>query len=293
MADYYTIEILTYNENEHPISELLNIELDTPYSFENPYRETPPFDCRFNIFIEDQDEAKKTTTTVNQLLSHTGFEYKIRWSENMNIDWQNEWKKFFKPIQIKEKLIVLPAWEQPGEHGEATTSQLRIYIDPGMAFGTGAHATTKGCLSLMVDLNFSGKNVLDFGTGSGILAIAAAQLGAAHIDAIDNDPIAVDSARNNAIVNGCDESIAFHINDRINAISPCPYHIIIANITTDVIMEHLDSLVINQPNLRTLILSGIIEHRKDELLTFLAVRQLSPTFTVTEGEWNTFLIQKN
>ncbi len=113
-------------------------------------------------------------------------------------DWANAWKAYFKPMRVGRRLVVTPPWEHP----DLAPDDIPIVIDPGMAFGTGSHPTTQLCLAALEDFVQPGQAVADVGTGSGILAIAAAKLGAAHVAANDIDPLAVKIARENAAVNG-------------------------------------------------------------------------------------------
>ena len=112
-------------------------------------------------------------------------------------DWANSWKAYFKPLRIGRRLVVSPPWETP----ELSERDILITIDPGMAFGTGTHATTQMCLVLLEDYLKPGNSVADIGTGSGILSIAAEKLGASTLTAGDNDPLAVKIAVENAMIN--------------------------------------------------------------------------------------------
>ncbi len=118
-------------------------------------------------------------------------------------DWANRWREFHRPLHLDGRLTVRPPWEPPGD------APLEVVIDPGQAFGTGAHATTRLCLELLLDLAPSG-GLLDLGCGSGVLAIAAAKLGWAPVRALDNDPAAVAATEANARVNGVELSVGRH-----------------------------------------------------------------------------------
>lgn len=113
-------------------------------------------------------------------------------------DWEESWKRFFKPRRVGQSIVICPSWER----ADSQLGDVVISLDPGQAFGTGEHATTTMCLELLETVPLTGTRVLDFGCGSGILAIAAAKLGAATVHAIDCDPVAVGIAAENARLNG-------------------------------------------------------------------------------------------
>lgn len=145
-------------------------------------------------------------------------------------DWATAWKAHYRPIQVTDLLTIAPTWEQY----EPAPGELVIRLDPGMAFGTGGHATTRLCLRALDTLVRGGEIVADVGTGSGVLAIGATLIGAARVDAVDTDPVAVHAARENVAVNGLEGRIFLHTGDRLTGI-PGPYDLIIANILPNVV----------------------------------------------------------
>jgi ribosomal protein L11 methyltransferase len=145
-------------------------------------------------------------------------------------NWNQLWESQFQPISIGNRLHVRASFHP------ATTSAIEIIIDPKMAFGTGHHATTYLMLQEMMRIDMLGKSVLDFGTGSGILAIAAEKLGARKVLAIDHDHWAIDNTIENLALNGCDSVQVFH-SDHLESI-PSSFDIMIANITRDTLLQH-------------------------------------------------------
>jgi ribosomal protein L11 methyltransferase len=145
-------------------------------------------------------------------------------------DWATAWKAHYKPIPITGRITIVPSWEDYAEK----PGELIIRLDPGMAFGTGGHATTRLCLQALESLVRGGERLADVGTGSGVLAIGAALLGAAHVDAIDTDPVAVKVARQNISDNGVEDRIDVSVGDRLAGMRG-PYDLIIANILPNVV----------------------------------------------------------
>ena len=205
-------------------------------------------------------------------------------------DWANNWKKYYKPLEIGSRLLVLPSWEEKPE-----TERIVLKLDPGMAFGTGAHHTTRMCLEFLEKTVKAGDTMLDLGCGSGILSIAARLLGAVEATAVDIDPIA--------------ESIAYE-NAEMNGIGRDNYHVLIGNVLSDTRLQKriagqypvvaanivADVIIALAPIARPLVapggvflVSGIIDERTDEVVKALndagfAVEEHSRA----EG-WNAFL----
>lgn len=179
-------------------------------------------------------------------------------------DWENNWKQYFKPINITERLVVKPLWEDfvPGN------GEIILNIDPGMAFGTGTHETTRTCLEMIEKYLIKDMRVFDIGTGSGILAIAASLFGAKEVIGVDLDPVAVDSAKKNVSYNDLDNVDILHGN--FLEVVEGKAHIVVANIIADAIIFISPSVkdVLNPEGI--FISSGILlehaERVKKELL---------------------------
>ncbi len=145
-------------------------------------------------------------------------------------DWQEGWKQYYKPLRIGSRVLIKPSWEEViPEEGEVI-----VELDPGMAFGTGTHETTHMCVLLLEKYLGEDKTVLDIGTGSGILAITCARLGAKEVLGTDIDPLAVKIARENADMNGLSQKISVAEGDLVDAVSGT-YDIVVANIIADII----------------------------------------------------------
>ncbi len=175
-------------------------------------------------------------------------------------DWQSGWKQYYKPIHV-EQLVVVPLWEDY----TAAEGETVMKIDPGMAFGTGAHETTRLCLKALTKEDLAGKRLLDVGCGSGILSIGGVLLGADSAFGCDIDQLAVEVARRNADLNGLSEKCAYAAGDLLEVVEG-QYPIVVANIVADVILMLLKDLKTVLLPGGTFIASGIIDDRKDELI---------------------------
>ena len=180
-------------------------------------------------------------------------------------DWAHAWKKFYKPLRIGKRVLLKPAWEEI----ETTPDEIVIELEPGMAFGTGMHPTTRLCVAAMEEHLQAGQSVLDVGTGSGILAVLAAKLGAAHILGTDIDPIAVTAAQENLTLNRIDsaDSSVWFEQGSIPTDMTGRFDVVVANILAEVIVKLFDGAYENIPLAEplaadgTLILSGILDEK--------------------------------
>jgi ribosomal protein L11 methyltransferase len=198
-------------------------------------------------------------------------------------DWLGEWKKSWQPVEVGQRFIIAPPWV------EITDSQDRIVvrIEPGMAFGTGTHETTRLCLAA-IEKYFAGGSFLDAGTGTGILAIAAAKLFPdAHIEACDTDADAVAIACENARLNGVAEQITFRLGTIEETTASAD--VVCANLTADVIARLLPSLL--SVTCGRLILSGILDTQLEAMKARLLECGVSaPLEIIQDGEWLAIIV---
>jgi ribosomal protein L11 methyltransferase len=200
----------------------------------------------------------------------------IRFREVEETDWLAEWKKNWRPVEVG-RFIVAPPWSEVS----ATGGRIHIRIEPGMAFGTGTHETTRLCLAA-IEEHFEGDSFLDVGTGTGVLAIAAARFApAARVSACDTDPLAVEVARENARLNGVCDSIEFRVGSVETGTASAD--VVCANLTADVIVPLLPALV--GATCRRLILSGILDTQADRVLSALREHGAGRAAVTRDGEW--------
>ena len=195
-------------------------------------------------------------------------------------DWAENWKSQYKPFRLGETFVVKPTWEKY----EAQPGDRIIEIDPGMAFGSGTHETTGMCVALLEEHVKPGMSVIDVGTGTGILAIAAAKMGAASVLATDLDPMATRVAAENVALNGLSEVIACKNGDLLDTVEE-PADIMVANIIADVIcMMAASARRYILPD-GLFICSGIARERKDEVLSALNAAGYVDLDIREKGEW--------
>ena len=190
-------------------------------------------------------------------------------------DWQRVWLKSFKPIKVGTNLWICPSWCEPTE-----ASARNIILDPGLAFGTGTHATTNMCLHWLADQSLNDKSVLDYGSGSGILAIAALFSGASHADAVDIDPHSIDACNQNAKRNNVATTMSAFLPKQIPVKQ---YDLVIANILASVIIELRDILVSHLATNGVLLLTGILNTQLD--LVRNAFGEKFNYTTISKDQW--------
>lgn len=192
-------------------------------------------------------------------------------------DWLGEWKKNWRPVEVGARFLIAPPWSEV----ENASGRLVVRIEPGMAFGTGTHETTRLCLAA-IEKHFAGGSLLDVGTGTGVLAIAAAKIdGQARVEACDTDAEAVEIARENARLNGVGERIAFRVGSVTGETASADF--VCANLTADVILPLLPSLA--GATCGRLVLSGILAEQCDAVLAALRQLGIHDCEAETAGEW--------
>ncbi|MEX3744991.1 50S ribosomal protein L11 methyltransferase [Lysinibacillus xylanilyticus] len=176
-------------------------------------------------------------------------------------DWATAWKQYYHPVKISERFTIVPTWE---EYAPVSTDELIIELDPGMAFGTGTHPTTVMCLQGLEKVVKEGDTVIDIGTGSGVLSIGAALLGAKSVHALDLDEVAVRSAQENIVLNKVDDKVSVFHGNLLDTVKE-PADVVVANILAEIIMSFTDdAFSIVKPG-GLYVTSGIIGAKRDDV----------------------------
>ncbi|WP_378953766.1 50S ribosomal protein L11 methyltransferase [Pelosinus sp. sgz500959] len=200
--------------------------------------------------------------------------------EVMEEDWASSWKEFFHPIKVGQRIVIKPSWEEY----VATDEDLVIELDPGMAFGTGTHHTTAMCCRILEDVVEPGHVIFDVGTGSGILSIAAAKLGAGRVQAVDLDRVAVRVANENVGINKVEDIVQVAHGDLLTGFSG-KADIVIANIIADVVIILLADIPARLKDDGIFIASGIITERLSDVTSAMLAQNLIIDKVVEEGGW--------
>lgn len=267
------IYIEDYRDLEQQAWEIAHVDL-----IEQELLDKPRDIVKVHMYLAPDENPAEILPLFRERLDNSGIEYTLETSGVEQEDWQNAWKKYYHAMDIGSRLAIVPGWEQ------YETDRTVITMDPGMAFGTGTHETTSLCLETLDSLVKGGERVLDIGTGSGILAIAALKLGAAVAEGVDIDPMCVRTAGENARRNGVQDRFTVLVGDLSDKASG-QYNIITANIVAAAILSlapHVPALM--APGAR-FIASGIIDTRKDEVLTGLCAAGLEPVEVKEKRGW--------
>ena len=204
-------------------------------------------------------------------------------------DWANSWKAYYKPIKIGERIVIVPAWEKySAEEGEIV-----VRMDPGMAFGTGTHETTRLVIKLLEKYIKSGMRVADVGCGSGILAICASKLGAGECKAYDIDPVAVKVANENIKDSGL-TNVTCDVSDLLKQVdkSGGTYDVICANIVADIIIRMMPDVGELMDENSVILASGIIVERSEDVINGFAEHGFKIVERIDENGWCALAVQK-
>ncbi len=250
--------------------------------------------CRLTAYLPDGERLAATRHDLLNALWHVGglgiesARMPIeRWSDES--EWHSKWKAFFKSAWVG-RILLAPAWDDSFGNGESV-----VRIDPGMAFGTGLHVTTRQSLLAMQDWLTPGDDVLDMGTGSGVLAIAAARLGARSVKALDKDLKAVEAARENASLNDVGEVVTVahgSLEERdANGALTRKFDLVVANIVAAVHCRLAGAMIDALAPGGTLILGGIVQTREAEVAAAFGCRAMEVVERSHDGEWICLTLQ--
>ncbi|PYZ94240.1 50S ribosomal protein L11 methyltransferase [Salipaludibacillus keqinensis] len=220
--------------------------------------------------VEEVKEAINQLLVYNIDIGHN----QVTVSEVNEEEWATAWKKYYKPVKVSDHITITPTWE---EYEAVQEGEMIIELDPGMAFGTGTHPTTVLCIQSLERHLEKGKTVVDVGTGSGVLSIAAAKLGASQVDALDLDEVAVNSAKLNVKLNKVQDVVTVRENNLLENLDGSP-DLIVANILAEVIIQMTEDAFHSLKPGGKIITSGIIQTKREMVKEAL----LSAGFMITE-----------
>lgn len=249
------------------------------------------------LYIEDSPEAPAQVAALRNQLSafraaHPDWalgELPVSSAQIQDADWETAWKAYYQPLPVGKRLLVVPCWMEP----ENPEQRLPILLDPGMIFGTGAHASTQMCMAALEDILCGGEYVVDLGCGSGILSIAALQLGAGRAVGVDIDPLAPAVAEENAAKNGIGaDRFTAQAGDVLSdhaliaALAPCD--VLLANIVADVIipLSPIAAKILKPGG--TFLCSGVLDLREDEVAAAIEAAGFVITGRDAKDDWRCF-----
>lgn len=279
----YGIYIEDYSALEQETMEIAHIDL-----IEESLLEKDRTKGIIHIYINPEENPLESVSFLKERLDASHIEHEITVKDCKVEDWQNNWKQYFHPMPIGEKLLIRPVWIDDYDAGDRKV----LDIEPGLAFGSGSHPTTRLCLETLERYVKDGDKVLDIGCGSGILSIASLLLGAKTAFGVDIDSLAVKTAKENAKQNGFGEdrftAVKGNLSDNVSG----KYNVVVANIVADIIMEFNKNVSYFLEDDGVYITGGIIETREDEVLYSFAQNGFEVVERFENNGWLVFVLKK-
>lgn len=259
----------------------------------DPYALEP--EVTVKIYLPGEADTAAARRRIEEIVYYLGRLYPIpapTFRKLEDKDWAYAWREHYRPFRVGERLWIEPSWQSGEETGERKDDDIVLTLDPGMAFGTGLHPTTQMCLQALEKLVRPGVDVLDVGTGSGILAVAAARLGAAEILGIDTDEQAVRAARENAELNGVAAQITIR-QGSLETVSVHPWDLVVVNILAPVIVQMLaeSALLAYVAVEGRLLLSGVIEPQLAEVAEAIEAVGGEVVEQIGVRDWRTLIVR--
>ena len=274
------IYIEDYSDLEAQVEAIAHVDL-----IEQDLLDKPRDQVIVHMYLAPDEPPAEVLALLKDRLDSCEMPYTLNTEGVEQQDWETAWKQYYHAMDIGQRLAIVPSWE------EYDTDRTVLRMDPGMAFGTGTHETTALCLTVLDELVKGGERVLDIGTGSGILAIAALKLGAAVAEGVDIDPVAVRTAGENAALNGVQDQLTVLVGDLSDKASG-QYNIITANIVANAILSLAPAVPGLMADGAVFIASGIIDTRKDEVIAGLEAAGLAVVEVKEKRGWECIVCKK-
>ncbi len=294
--DWYKLTFLIESDSEEIIIWKLNELGIFSFSFEYLIKNENNKEVNIWLPVDDWGDSSRCDfeKIISKLLNINAPENEFfDWSIIKEEDWLTSWKKYWAPELVGNHLLILPCWLNPNEKFK---DKKIIKIDPGAAFGTGSHPSTYLCLEKMENISFSDKKILDIGSGSGILSVAARLLGAKEVYAVDNDYLAINSTKSNFQLNFGDlNNLSTYLgsfNEVILKNQLKQFDLVLCNILAEVIKGMIPNIYKCLRNNGEVILSGILNSQKDEIIKILIQNDLKLLDVSTRKDWACISAQK-
>jgi len=270
------------------------VSIESPADFNPDEGEVAPvpetFSVRTYIPKDDSTDERRANIEIGvKLINHLHPIEPLKETEIKDEDWETNWKQYFHPIRVGRKLVICPTWQ---EHASLRDDVI-IFLDPGMAFGTGHHPTTRMCMELLEDTIVGGEKIIDLGCGSGILSVTAVKLGALSSIGFEIESNASKVAKENCVLNGVDESVeVFNSTLPDYRYSEGDFDLALANISAKVIIELADHLTKGLRSGGKLILSGVLENALEDVRDVFEPLGVVFEKVMTDSDWTAVLATK-
>ncbi|CZT55706.1 50S ribosomal protein L11 methyltransferase [Solibaculum mannosilyticum] len=278
----YGVYIEDYSDMEQQVHEMAHVDL-----IDEELLRRDRDHALIHIYISPDENPAEALSFLQQQLTACSIPHQLMRENVREEDWATAWRQYYKPVRVGQKLMVVPSWEQY----QAQEGDVVITLDPGMAFGTGTHATTRLCMRLIEQHLTPGQDMLDVGTGSGILAVTALKLGARRAVGVDIDATAVRVAGENAALNGVEDNLSVICGDLACDVKGS-FQLITANIVADIIIRLTPDVPPLLKEGGTFVVSGIIDSREQDVRDALQANGFHVISSLTEGGWVALACQR-
>lgn len=241
-----------------------------------------------SIYIGENRNPAEYAAFVRERFRDEKIDAQIEFVSVEDEDWENSWKKYYHPLRVGEHIMVVPAWQK--DEFTPAPDDVVVYMDSGLAFGSGTHESTRLCAELIEKYTAPGMDVLDVGTGSGILAVIESKLGARKVDACDIDPVAVRVAGENAADNGA-ENVSVFVSDLLRGVKD-QYDLVSANIVADIIIRMAPDLSRVVKTGGYVIVSGVIDEYASEVINTLDECGFVVADVISDNGWKGLMFRR-